>query len=262
MVEMGGIEKSNGNKTKKLQPKKLKVGFYGITGCAGCQLSVLFSEDDVLGLFDLVDVRAFPFLRAKNIEEEFDVVFMEGLVACEADLAVLKKLREKTKTLVALGACAHTGCVPAYRAFTLKENFVHLLFAKKPGIRELEPAPLDAHVKVDYVIPGCPPDKREILAFIQDIAAGREPKSFNNPVCVECRRNNNKCLLEDNKPCLGPITLGGCNAICINGGFECWGCRGQTDDLNIKEMISLLKSKGFSEQLLSARMRKCVGLKI
>ena len=37
--------------------------------------------------------------------------------------------------LIALGACSCTGCVPAYRNYTLKENYEHLLYKKQ---KELE----------------------------------------------------------------------------------------------------------------------------
>ncbi len=238
------------------------MGFYGLTGCAGCQLSVLFNENDILRLFEVIDVAAFPFVRERNLDQSFDFVFCEGLVASTTDLETLKKLREKTPVLVALGACAHTGCVPAYRHFTLKENYAHLLYAKDRGITDLEPTPIDSHVKVDYTIPGCPPDKGEILSFIKDIVDGKTPRPFNNPVCIECRRNSNLCLLEVGRPCLGPITRGGCDSVCINGGVECWGCRGMTDDANVAAHVALLGKKGFSREFILERMRSFVGLKL
>ena len=54
------------------------------------------------------------------MDEDFDYIFMEGLVADKGDLETLQKLRKNCKFLVSLGACAATGCVPAYRQFTLK----------------------------------------------------------------------------------------------------------------------------------------------
>lgn len=242
--------------------RKPSVGFYGITGCAGCQLSVLFNDEEILDVLKLVNVTAFPFIREKNIDKDFDVVFVEGLVASANDLETLLKLRERATVLVALGACSHTGCVPAYRKFTLKSDYKHLLYDKKPGISDLEPTPIDAHVKVDYVLPGCPPSKAQILAFISDIAAGRKPRLYDAPVCVECRRNGNACLLEKGKACLGPATTGGCNSVCINGGFECWGCRGQTSDANAAALVKLLESKGHSKEFIRQRMRSFVGLKM
>src|SRR3989338_3874257 len=154
---------------------KLKCGFYGITGCAGCLLSVLFNEDEIFDLVHTVDLKAFPFIKELNTDEQFDYVFMEGLVADKGDLEILNKLRNNTTFLVALGACSCTGCVPAYRQFTLKENYEHLLYKKQEHIQDLSPTPIDAHVRVDFYIPGCPPDKKEIVNFIKHIAMGALP---------------------------------------------------------------------------------------
>ena len=119
--------------------RKVKVGVYSITGCAGCQLSIIFNEDELLSLIDLIDLKAFPFIKEQNVEEGgFDFVFMEGLVAGNEDLEVLQKVRENTTYLVALGACAATGCVPAYRNFTLKENYEHLLYRKMEDLQDLQ----------------------------------------------------------------------------------------------------------------------------
>ncbi|MFH1401150.1 MAG: hypothetical protein ABIH41_06545 [Nanoarchaeota archaeon] len=241
---------------------RLKVGVFGITGCAGCQLSIIFNEDDILDLVGMVDLKAFPFIKEVNAEEDFDYVFLEGLVADKGDLELLKKLREHTKFLVSLGACACTGCVPAYRHFTLKENYEHLIYKKMDQIEDVEPTPIDMHVKVDYYIPGCPPDKKEILTFIKRIVRGMQPKPYESPVCVECRRNGNACLLEKGKPCLGPITQGGCHSVCINGGFECWGCRGPTKDMDLELMVDILRKKGFDDKFIQDRMRTFVGLKL
>ncbi|MFH1409918.1 MAG: hypothetical protein ABIH34_08475 [Nanoarchaeota archaeon] len=241
---------------------KLKVGFYGITGCAGCLLSVIFNEDEILDLVQLIDLKAFPFVKEVNVDDSFDMVVVEGLVASNEDLEVLQKLRKNSKLLVSLGACACTGCVPAYRHFTLKENFQHLLYEKREPIQDLKPTPIDTHVKVDYYIPGCPPDKQEILTFFKHIIQGTQPKPYESPVCVECKRNGNACLLDTGKPCLGPITRGGCHAVCINGGFECWGCRGPTEDMNLPLMIKMLRDRGFDDKFIQDRMRTFVGLKM
>ena len=91
---------------------------------------------------------------------------------------------------------------------------------------------------------------------------GKQPKQYMDPVCVECRRNGNQCLLDIGKPCLGPITAGGCDSVCINGGFECWGCRGPTKDMNLELMIQILKEKEFDEKFIKDRMRTFIGLKL
>jgi len=241
---------------------KLKVGFYGITGCAGCLLSVIFNEDEILDLITIIRLKAFPFIKEVNEHDNFDYIFVEGLVASEEDLGILIELRKNSKYLVAMGACACTGCIPAYRNFTLKENYEHLLYKKDRDVSDVEPTPLDSHVQVDYYIPGCPPHKREIITFIKSIVKNKVPKSYTSPVCVECRRNSNECLLDKGKPCFGPITTGGCDSVCINGGFECWGCRGPTEDMNLKLMIKILRHKGFDDKFIQDRLRTFAGLKL
>jgi len=245
-----------------LNNKRPTVGFYGITGCAGCLLSVLFNETEILDLVNLVDLKAFPFVKEVNPDEKFDFIFIEGLVADKEDLEVLTRLRANATFLISLGSCAGSGCIPAFRQYTLHQNYEHLLYKKTENVEDLDPTPIDAHVRVDYYIPGCPPSKKEIVTFIKAIAQRRVPKPTQNPVCTECRRNNNACLLDQGKPCLGPITAGGCDSVCINGGFECWGCRGPTKDMNLDLMIRILKQKGFDDKFIQDRMRTFVGLKL
>lgn len=239
--------------------RKLKVGFHGIAGCAGCLLSAVFNEDAILELLSHVELQAFPLLKEVNVNENFDVVFMEGLVACKDDLDMLKKIRENTGFLIALGSCAHTGCIPAYRHFVAKEDLKHLIYKKRDFNKDLEPTPLSAHVKVDYTIPGCPPDRGEIVRFILGAVLGKIPLPYMDPVCVECRRNGNLCVLDLGKMCLGPLTRGGCESVCVNGGYECWGCRGHIEDPNIEAFIDLLKENGFSEKEILQRMRSFIG---
>ncbi len=248
--------------TVEKKPKKATIGFYGITGCAGCLLSFIFNEDEILDLAGLIELKAFPFIKEVNPDDKFDYIFVEGLVADKGDRETLLKLRENSKNVVSLGACSCTGCVPAYRQFTLKDNYEHLLYKKMEQLEDVKPTPIDMHVKVDYYIPGCPPDKRQIVNFIKGVVMGKEPRPYESPVCMECRRNGNACLLEQGKPCLGPITQGGCDSVCINGGLECWGCRGPTKDMNMEAMIALLRQKGFDDKFIQDRMTTFAGLKL
>lgn len=240
----------------------MKVGIYSITGCMGCLLSIIFNEKDLLELNNKIDIAAFPFIKDKEETQNFDVLLVEGVVTHKDDLEVLKKLSEKSKYIVALGACACTGGIPSYRNFVPYASYKHLVHHKEMDIADLEPKPIDAYIKVDHYLPGCPPDKNEILAFLKDMALGKKPKTYTDPVCVECRLNGNFCLLDEGKLCLGAITRGGCNAICTNGGFECWGCRGPTDDANYKTIEKLLKNKGFPAGIVKKRMLTFAGLKL
>jgi coenzyme F420-reducing hydrogenase gamma subunit len=239
----------------------IRVGVYSITGCAGCMLSIIFNEKEILALNDMVHIAAFPFIK-EGEEQNFDILFVEGVVVHKDDLETLRSLRERTKYMIALGACACTGGVPSYRNFVPYSNYKHLVHKKEPALADLEPRPIDDYVNVDYYMPGCPPDKAEILSFFKDAALGKKPKPYTEPVCVECRLNGNFCLLDRDRLCLGPVTRGGCNSICINGGLECWGCRGHTDDANFDTMEALLRTKGFTQAFIRERARTFVGMKL
>jgi sulfhydrogenase subunit delta len=240
--------------------KRPIVGFYDLAGCNGCLLSVLFNEDELLDLTKLVDIRTFRFIKEIKEEKQFDMVFVEGLVACNNDLDVLKALRARSKTLVALGACACTGCIPAMRNFIDQSRYAYLVYERAGEIKDQPPTPISNHVQVDYSIPGCPPSKRQIAAFIKDVALGKKPYDYDRPVCFECRLNENRCLLDDGKMCLGPMTRGGCDSVCTNAKFECWGCRGPMPDANPQLMAKLLEQKGYSKEQVRQRMRTFSGM--
>jgi len=242
--------------------KKPKIGVFNITGCCGCVLSIVFNEEELLKLVSIVDIDAFPFIKKKSNTKKFDIIVMEGTVVNNEDLENLKKAREQTKILVALGACACTGGVPSFRHFSSEKNYQNLIFNKALHLKDLEPKPIDAYVKVDYYIPGCPPYGKEILSFFKEVVLGKKPRLYDKPVCIECRMNENPCLIDSGKLCLGPITRGGCNSVCTTGRLECWGCRGPTSDANIEEILKLLEQKGFRIETIKKRMETFVGLKL
>lgn len=46
------------------------------------------------------------------------------------------------------------------------------------------------------------------------------------PVCSECSLHGELCLVKQGIPCLGPITVAGCDAECTRQKAPCIGCRG------------------------------------
>ena len=236
--------------------QRFHFGVYGLTGCAGCQLTLLFAKDRMFELLDLIEICALPFIKGKNLDDgPLDIVLLEGLVASEEDLEELKKLRERAKVLIAIGACSCHGCVPAMKNFMNQPEVERAVYAKIDQLRKLDATPVDKHVKVDYYLPGCPPDENEIISVLKDLVLGYEPRMTKKPVCVECVKMEVPCLLEQGKPCLGPITRGGCNAICTQAGHECTGCRGPNPDANIKAFVLAMEKRGFKRNDIEKRIR-------
>ncbi len=241
---------------------KPKIGIYGITGCMGCQLQILYQES-LLDIIGAIDLKSFPVGKEKNDHEgPLDIVFLEGVVVSEDDLKMLKKLRKRTKILVAMGACATDGCVPAIRNFMDDKGVQKVVYGEKTKhLKIVDPTPIDKHVKVDYYIRGCPADKIELLKFFKSALLGKEFKVEEKPICHDCNLQNNGCLLELGKECLGPVTFGNCSVMCTHFGAPCVGCRGPYPDSNFKAYFTMMEKKGYPQQDIMQRMNKYAGLK-
>ncbi len=243
--------------------KKLKVGIYGITGCMGCQLNILYQKE-LLDIIDAVDLRSFPVGKEYNDEEDgFDVIFLEGVVVSEADLEEVKHLRKKTRKLVAIGSCATDGCVPAIKNFVNNKNVQLSVYQQKEleQMKSLNPMPVDKHVYVDAYIRGCPMDKQEFLQFIKQTLLGKEFKVYEKPICYECNLRERGCLLEEGIECLGPVTFGNCSVMCPQENYPCIGCRGPYGDTNFEAYFKLLESKGIPKDTIFKHLNRFAGVK-
>jgi len=116
---------------------------------------------------------------------------------------------------------------------------------------------LDQVIDVDYYIPGCPPLYESITHLVKALVdfvyegvalppKGTEIGVTEKCLCDECPRTKSyeritdikepyqvnvdpeKCLMDQGILCLGPATVGGCNARCTRAGQPCRGCYGPT----------------------------------
>jgi sulfhydrogenase subunit delta len=241
---------------KKIKPK---VGFFGISGCAGCLLTVLF-EDCITELIELIDIKSFPLIKQDTYKGDFDIVFIEGTVCFDEDILVINELRKRAKKIVAFGACASVGGVPTIKNFRDKNKIAKMVYPRINHLKSVDPTPIDRHIKVDYYLYQCPPDKDELLEFIKIIITNRNWNPYYEPVCLECRKKQNPCILEKGEICLGPITNGGCNALCPTNKISCYGCRGPTKDANIPAYIEMLKQMGYTEKDFVDKIETFAGL--
>jgi coenzyme F420-reducing hydrogenase gamma subunit len=219
-----------------------------LTSCAGCQFEILDLEDELLNLFKAVDIVHFPMAKAKNEEGPFDIAFVEGAVSTEEEKAQLEKIRADSKYLVALGSCASYGGVPSIKDFYTEEEIEVPVYKSTSVVRSIRADGIGNYIKVDYFMHGCPPNKYEFLHVVKELIVGKIPKQPDFPVCKECRENKNVCLLQLGKPCMGPITNGGCNSVCTNSRILCKGCRGPLEDANIDPLVSLYEKMGFTDE--------------
>jgi len=238
---------------------KPKVAFFDFTGCEGCQLQVLNCEDellDILGAIEIVNFREASSVKLDN----YDIAFVEGSISTPTCVERVKKIREKAKILVTLGACASTGGLNALKNFQPLEEVRRYVYGDKADCFETIPVrPVDQVVKVDYKIHGCPVDKEEFIETVTALLFGREPKVPKYPVCVECKLRENGCRFDYGELCLGPITRAGCKARCPSNNNICVGCRGLLDDPNTDAANDVLKKYGLTAEELLKKYRLFYG---
>jgi coenzyme F420-reducing hydrogenase gamma subunit len=225
--------------------KKPKVAFFSLTSCEGCQFVLLDLGErffDFLRKVELIDfslVEEVPFPKGKV---EIDVSFVEGLPIKKEEIDLLKKIREESKILVAMGNCAALGGIPEMKNYQGKERTIRYIYKRMNHIFNPEIKEIDNFVKVDFVIPGCPINGEEFLKYAKELIKGKIPEISQKPVCSECpHQGKETCLLRKKEPCLGPITLAGCGAICPKNDQLCYGCRGILKNVNPKGFLETLK---------------------
>jgi F420-non-reducing hydrogenase small subunit len=277
---------------------KPKFAMYWGAACGGCEIAVLNTAEKILDLDANFEVVFWPLAMDAKVadvealaDNSIDICLFNGGIRNEDNLAMAKLLRRKSKVLIAFGACAGEGGIPGLANFFGTNALLDLVYhtpttdnqaSSIPGlddqttndsdaisirqIDEDESLPrllpnlktLGQVVKVDYTIPGCPPESEQISAVLDIVIQALHgvqnlpPKGSilgagNSTVCDECQRrrglksikvfkrmatfqpNPEECLLEQGILCAGMATRSGCNARCPSANMPCTGCYGAPD---------------------------------
>ena len=166
---------------------KVRVATVWLSGCSGCHMSFLDQDERLIDLAKKITLVYSPIADVKEFPENVDVTLIEGAVANEEQLAMLKKVRARTKILISLGDCAVTGNVTALRnSWRHSDQAVLERAYKDPSDLNaaiptavpkllIHARPLHEIVKVDFFIPGCPPHADLINYVLTEFLAGRTP---------------------------------------------------------------------------------------
>jgi F420-non-reducing hydrogenase small subunit len=178
--------------------------------------------------------------------------------------------------MIAYGACAYQGGIPGLANMYNREMLMERAYLETPSTENPDKvlpqtsyqAPegeltlpllfdtvktLAQTVKVEYIIPGCPPEAETTWMALEALINGNMPPVGTvitdsvKSVCDECPRKRDVkkikkfhrtyeiipdpeiCLLEQGLPCAGIATKGGCGARCPKAGMPCTGCYGPVD---------------------------------
>jgi F420-non-reducing hydrogenase small subunit len=271
-------------------PERVKVALVSLSTCAGC--SAVFLDHDVLNsVLEAADIVYCPMLMDQERIVEADVALIDGAVRLKEDQEKLEEAREKGRFVVAWGTCASFGGIPALaNRYELEELILETYgHATDPyayylsGVGGVEQTTyqeegvalhrkayeLDDFVRVDYYVPGCPPDPGLLLQFLAELT-GQSFKGAKAIVCAECGRRPAKtavtsleafpreeegstCLHSLGVMCTGFLTKGGCGAVCPRNGLPCWGCRGPAK-VALKKMAA---GDSFEEVVISRLVKRC-----
>jgi F420-non-reducing hydrogenase small subunit len=203
---------------------KLQVGIYWGAACGGCDVAILDTHEKILEIADNVDIHLWPvamdfkYSHVRSMADGFlDAVLFSGGVRNSENEEIAKLLRRKSKTMVALGACAHLGGVPGLANMCTREEILKRVYldsestTNPEGVIPLERSvvdgkelelprfynnvkTLDQVVDVDYYIPGCPPASLQIYSALGLVWDGMLPKkgsvigAGDKALCEECPR--------------------------------------------------------------------------
>lgn len=208
--------------------KKLQIALYWGSACGGCDVAVLDTDEFILKVAELADIRLWPIAvdgKYKDIEALpdgfLDASFFNGAVRNSENEHIAGLLRNKSKVLIACGSCAHLGGIPGLANLTTREEILTRAYLHNPSIEpgnqkipqsETSIDGMNLHipiffkrvfalgdiVDVDYFIPGCPPAPDQAKTAILAVATGNLPAkgsvigAYERTVCDDCRRTKSE----------------------------------------------------------------------
>ena len=236
---------------------KLKLGVFKFASCDGCQLSLLDAEDELLAIAERVEIAHFLELSSRTLAGPYDVSLVEGSIVTEHDKERIQDVRQQSKLLITIGACATSGGIQALRNWADCDEMMRAVYPSPEYIETLASSTgIADHVHVDFELRGCPINKHQLVEVIRALLHGNKPRFPSHAVCMDCKRRGNVCItVAQGIPCLGPVTQSGCGALCPSYDRGCYGCFGPAKQPNLQGLTDQLISSGASSLELVPLLR-------
>jgi NAD-reducing hydrogenase small subunit len=156
---------------------KIRFATVWLDGCSGCHMSFLDMDMVLLDLAAKIDLVYSPLVDFKMFPENVDVTLVEGAVSSTEDEEKIKRIRARTKILIALGDCAITSNVPGMRNTLNPDNIMSHVYGEHPPVKVIPPLlvksiPVHQVVPVDVFITGCPPSAETIVKALLAVIDG------------------------------------------------------------------------------------------
>ena len=169
---------------------RLRLATAWLGGCSGCHMSFLDLDEWLMDLAGRVELVYSPIADIKEYPDGVDVALVEGAVANEDNLRLIRQIRACTRLLVSFGDCAVTGNVTAMRnPLGAPDGILQQVYVQSPDFAAQIPSldgivprlldrvrPLHEVVRVDAFLPGCPPPAGSIRLVLEQALAGAVPQ--------------------------------------------------------------------------------------
>jgi len=178
LISLNDIKKHNTTNKKK------RVATTSLAGCFGCHMSLLDIDLGLLDVLEVVEFNKSPITDIKKFTEHCDIGLIEGGCCNTHNIEVLRAFRKNCDILVSVGECAIWGGLPALRNTIpieecLKEAYINSMTSEEgetiipnhEDIPKILNKVYSNHevVKIDYHIPGCPPNANHIWNVVKNI---------------------------------------------------------------------------------------------
>lgn len=167
---------------------KIRIATTSLAGCFGCHMSFLDMDERLVALLEQVELNRSPFTDIKQCGP-CDIGLIEGGVCNAENVHVLCDFRAHCTILIAVGACAINGGVPAMRNYFDLQDCLQEVYLNGTGVTNPQiPSdielpllldkvyPVSEVVPIDYFLPGCPPSTDEFLQILEPLLTGHKPE--------------------------------------------------------------------------------------
>lgn len=227
--------------------KRPIIAVHKFSSCDGCQLAFLNAGRDLLRLAERVEIRHFLEAGFDDPGAQADVAFIEGSISTAEEAARVRQIRENSRNVVTIGACATSGGLQALRNLDdCHDEWKRAVYARPEFIETLDRAePVSAHVTVDFELWGCPVNAGQVLTAVQHLLLDITPQAERDKLCLDCKRRQAVCVMvTEGRPCMGPVTRTGCGALCPRFGRDCYACFGPSETPNTDAQAQRLAGLG------------------
>ncbi|MGD0398471.1 MAG: methyl viologen-reducing hydrogenase [Syntrophobacteraceae bacterium] len=180
-----------------------------LSGCSGCEMSLLNAGGPSLSLLAGFDILHMPILMDHKYfgvggpTQQIDIPkagvgLISGGLRNEQQLRIAEKMRRQCDIILAFGTCAAYGGIPAMMNLFEDEDLFRRYYRTAEGT-DAAPDPLqvippflertfalDEKIGVDFVVPGCPPHPDSIASALESILEGKSPQLPLVSVCDSC----------------------------------------------------------------------------